>query len=699
MSWMLELCALYEANASRVGKVALWKRGSHTRELVLLPIGHTTAQAQIEVIINEQGEFVQGRILEKGAGETFFPATETSAARTSGVDAMPLFDKLIYVAGDYTAYIADEKGKAPQRHAHYLSQLKRWCESPFAHHKVQAVYTYVQKGTLVKDLINCGVLQADAQGMVSDKVKINNIAQVDAFVRFRVYAFEELEMDLGDPDNTGDSAIWLDRTVQRSFISFVTAQEKNVDLCYLSGERVPVAKLHPAKLRGEGDTKAKLISANDDQNFTYRGRFLTKEKSGYNEAVSIGYETSQKLHNALKWLIRRQGYTRDGLCTVAWESTLQPMPDFYGSALSIADALNNAPDADGLEEDQLFGGELDEQTEAVPDTNYTTAMDFQMALDGFSKTLQDTSKMRVLALDSATPGRLAMTYYREMPSSRYLDNIGKWHQSCCWKHGYFKEGQYHIYEGCVSIREIAKALYGTEQNKRITLRTNSDGKCPLLKAAFDRLRPCILDGAPVPVDMVRTAVRKASNPQAYEERFNYDTVLHIACALVRRADWEDKQRHPLNDPLSQPPKGAVLSMKLDPTCTNRSYLFGRLLAVAEKVERATFEAGEQRITNAERYMQNFSQRPLRTYEIIRRSIQPYLKQLQPGSREFYKNMFAEIEELLEESDFRSGEALDGMYLAGYDCQRTALKANTSKKDDGTKQIETTEGIEDGHITK
>ena len=55
------------------------------------------------------------------------------------------------------------------------------------------------------------------------------------------------------------------------------------------------------KIRNEGDG-AKLISANDSQNFTYRGRFITKE-----EAFAVGNETSQKLHNALKWIIRKQG--------------------------------------------------------------------------------------------------------------------------------------------------------------------------------------------------------------------------------------------------------------------------------------------------------------------------------------------------------------------------------------------------------
>ena len=57
---------------------------------------------------------------------------------------------------------------------------------------------------------------------------------------------------------------------------------------------------HPAKLR-QGKDKAKLISTNDANGFTYRGRFVSKK-----EAISIGYETSQKIHNALRWLIQKQ---------------------------------------------------------------------------------------------------------------------------------------------------------------------------------------------------------------------------------------------------------------------------------------------------------------------------------------------------------------------------------------------------------
>ena len=51
---------------------------------------------------------------------------------------------------------------------------------------------------------------------------------------------------------------------------------KEIGLCYLTGNTEAISYLHSKKIRNEGDG-AKLISANDSQNFTYRGRFATKE--------------------------------------------------------------------------------------------------------------------------------------------------------------------------------------------------------------------------------------------------------------------------------------------------------------------------------------------------------------------------------------------------------------------------------------
>ena len=703
MNWVSSLCALYDANAERAGQAEIWKK----KTLVLFPVGYDTMEAQIEIHIDQEGNYLGAHLLEKDEAETLVPYPE---GRTSGLKALPLFDSLSYVAGDLleavTFYFSDAKNEKDKQSKIvrlrgafplYLAGLKAWCDSPFSHPKVQAIYRYVAKQTVAQDLIHSQVLPTDEDGIVSDKVKVQNTSLDKAFIRFRVFMHDKrlLEDILDDRDNAHDSAVWLDRSVQRSFINYYLSTFQAKGLCYLTGEHTPAAKTNPLKIRGKWDTKAKLISANDDTNFTYRGRFHTKDKeTGYNEALSIGYVASQKAHNALKWIIRRQGFSRDGVCIVAWENALRDLPDFYASA---ADILSKVPkNVEDKVEVELEEEVLFEEDEAeVPETNYASAKKFNEALDGYGAKLSGISRMVVLALDSATPGRLAMTYYKELASSHYLQNLRRWHKSCCWKHEYIQDKELKAYEGMASIQEIALAIYGTEQgednNPQLKLAKNSDNKSPMLVAAFERLRPCIIDDAAIPRDMVRAAVLKASNPLAYKAKFNYHKVLHIACSMVKRLYWEKKQRNER--------EGVILGMELDKTNQDRSYLYGRRLAIAEWVERATYEKGETRITNAERYMQAFSRSPFRTWKIIRENLQPYLKQLKPAAREHYKNLMGEITGLFVQEEGISNIPLDGKYLISYDTQRMDLKRWSKRQtfsQEGTKSLpkETNENDKD-----
>jgi len=696
MNWVSSLCALYDANAYRAGDIEQWKG----KELVLIPIGYDTMEAQIEIHIDQNGNFLGARTLEKDEAETLVPYPES---RSREVKALPLFDCLAYVAGDlldrvtfYFPEVKDVKKKEEKRariqksFPNYLSGLKDWCDSPFSHPKVVAIYKYVERKTVAKDLIEHKILLPDEDGIISDKVKIQNTRIDKAFVRFRVFSNEYYSPDiiLNDHNNTYDSSVWMDKTVQHSFLEYYFSTLKQIDLCYMTGERMPIAKTNPTKIRGKWDTKAKLISANDDSNFTYRGRFNTRDQTtGYNEAASIGYMTSQKAHNALKWIIRRQGFSRDGVCIVAWESSLNDMPKFYDSAATIIETMSvneGQENIEGIEIDSFdIEAELFVEDESdLSETNYVTAAKFNAALDGYASKISSTSNMVVLALDSATPGRLAMTYYKELDSSRYLHNLRLWHESCCWKHFYVKDKKVRYYEGMASISEVALAIYGTEQgedksSRQLKLAKNSDNKAPMLAATFERLRPCIIEGAAIPWDIVRAAIVKASNPLAYGNRYNYERVLRIACSLVKRLYWEKKQRNER--------EGVIFGMELDKNNQDRSYLYGRMLAVAERIERLTYEKGETRITNAERYMQAFSRNPFRTWTIIWNNIQPYMKQLKPSAREYFKNLIGEITELFVYTERISNEPLDGKYLLGYDLQRNALKSWT--KDDSSTSID------------
>lgn len=641
MNWVNALCNLYEKNENLAGKFQAWgKEGK--KQLILLPLSHTTVLAQIEVSLNGQGDFLRARSLSKEEALTIIPVSEESSIRTSGPFPHPLMDSLQYIAGDYDAFNRmelDKKGiivSYQGRYNDYISNLENWCSSDFAHPKARVVLAYLIKAQLLQNLVEEKVLLTDNDGYLTED-KINGIAQGKAFVRFRVET-EEVP-DLSDETGRFSPEIWKDTTLHKCYCDYLRSQPVEEMLCYLTGDIDRITVSYPKKIRNEGDG-TKLISSNDKNGYTFRGRFRDSK-----EAFSIGYEASQKAHNALKWIIRRQGYLRDGLCVVAWESDLNPYVSiFYDAADIVAHA-----------HDELHNDDFNDTSPVQQDTNHITAAQFNKALDGYLCNIGNTSNMAIIALDAVSmKGRLAITYYNRMPYAYYTENIAFWHKSCCWKHAKFVNKQLILFDGMASLNDIALALYGTEQDKFLKLKTDTNGKAPMLVSTFQRLVPCMLEHKRIPKDMVRLAVLRASTPLAYED-YNWRKILTIACSLVKKAkyDW----------------KGEIWDMALQHDCTKRSYLYGRLLAIADLVEEATYtEEEKKRETNAMRYMSAFSRRPFRTWQLIEEKLLPYFNKLSYSYKVYFKKLLNEIQDKFIPETFADDTALDGLYLLGYHSQ-------------------------------
>lgn len=125
-------------------------------------------------------------------------------------------------------------------------------------------------------------------------------------------------------------------------------------------------------------------------------------------------------------------------------------------------------------------------------------------------------------------------------------------------------------------------------------------------------------------------------------------------------------------------------MALDVNCRDKNYLYGRLLAVADRVEYRTFDAEKDsgRVTNAKRYMNVFSQRPFDTWKVIEENLQPYFSKLKVAERKYYENLMDEICQLFEEETFKENTKLDGLYLLGFHSQSYQLK--NYKNEEGLK---------------
>ena len=114
-------------------------------------------------------------------------------------------------------------------------------------------------------------------------------------------------------------------------------------------------------------------------------------------------------------------------------------------------------------------------------------------------------------------------------------------------------------------------------------------------------------------------------------------------------------------------------MALDLNETNRSYLFGRLLAVADSVEgMALRDMKVDRLTAAMRYMDALSKRPAKTWMTIEKGLAPYFAKLKPGQRIYYEKIINSIMDMFQSGDYEKHQGLDERYLLGYHNQRQAI---------------------------
>ena len=640
MNWFGELCDLYEKNREKAGVM-------EDGQPVLLPLYHTTVAAQVEVTIDEEGNFLRAALVPEEEKSTIIPVTDKSASRTAGIEPHPLCDNLKYLAGDYGIYVAGKDCR--KNHELYMAQLENWVHSPHSHKKAEAIWKYLSRNSIMKDLIGAGVLETDEHGMVDTKKKLQIVSQADAFVRFRVETGRILEPGaLEDEMGRYAPECWKDRTLQESYMDYCESVETGMGMSYLTGKYTRISYLQPKKIRNEGDG-AKLISSNDETNYTYRGRFASKE-----EAFAIGYEDSQKAHNALKWIIRKQGVSYGGMCLVTWESDLKKLPDWQADTETICQGM---ADEEVWEEDDW------EEPETYSGTGTAGALRFRQAIRGYQKQLDQSSRTMIMALDAATTGRLAMVECKDYETSRYLKSLERWYDSCEWRY----ERAEKIYTGMVGIREAAELLYGTEQNGYFSMK----GKEDLYKEVAKRWMPCILEGKEIPTDMVNLAVRRASSPVSFKTQSLWKRVLSLACSLVRqqykkrlKEDW---------------------TMALDENCGNRDYLYGRLLALADRVEYRTFDKDDGRETNAKRYMSAFSQHPFRTWKVLEEKLTPYWNQLKPWYRVKYHNLMDEIFNKFSMEDFEDDGALSGLYLLGFHNQSYALKNPVKQNENGEEE--------------
>ena len=559
----------------------------------LAPVGYMITEAKLEITIDADGNFVRARKISE---KIPIPCTEKSSGRSNSPVAHPLCDKL-----EYVAEIDNEK------HSVYLDEVKSWKESKFSNPKIDAIYSYLIKNTVLKDCEKSNVLKIDNKGKIKEK---------DDIVTWRVEGLGE---------NSG--AVHEDHQLMRLYLDYYLNNKKFAEgVCMVTGKKECLAEQH---LKGVSSFSgnAKLISSNDNDGFTYRGRFVDG-----GEAMSMGYMASQKAHNALKWLLSNNGVSMGERRIVCWNPQGRKIPEFN---LPI---LSKLPDK-------------------VEPSDYKKQL--QLVLNGYKSNLPEQDTVVIASFEAATSGRLSVAYYNELQRSDFLERLYYWDTTCCWNDNRWGVQSPAIYE-------IIKYAFGTQ-------RDNGKVECDekLISQHMQRLVSCRIDKALFPVDIMRNLVVKASNLQVYKGN-NADRLLFITCAVIKKFRYDNYKEE--------------WKMALDENLPDRSYQFGRLLAVLEKIENDTYK-DESRETNAIRAQAFYVQRPLTAFSQIMTGLKTgYYPRLSEGTKIYYEQLIGSIMEKISILD--NGEIdkpLKETYLMGYYLQKNSLY--TKKETNNNQGIE------------
>lgn len=593
----------------------------------LLPICHIRKEAQIQIDIDLEGffHFGTGKVLTKDEALTLIPCSTTSQFRTSSKLPHLLFDTLEYMASDYAKYSG--KPGAESMNENYIKQLRRWANEPDTPASVKAIYTYLSRNSLISDLVIDGIIPVIESTKGEKEIPVNwsgdgtapdiykfcdpKKGPLSATVRIRV-------IQNGEPKD-----VWTDPEVQQSALRFndkISRESGDIDICYVSGKKEYITTLHPY-LRGT----TKLISSNDISGFTYRSGNLNLPE----HRVKIGYEASQKIHLALRWLLAHQSFTVGNQTYLLWSVHNHKIPSILWDNVSY-------PLRDKDEDPDIS---MQEYLKEV--RNY---------IHGFNVALDPNDDVVLMSLATPSTGRVSITNYQPLQTSNLLDNIRKWHETCYGK---------------LPIKDIGMVIRAPYIFEIVRVATGADNSPAARESVEKTLFSSIILGQPLPRNLIvhifNNIVRAMSHPATGTHPLN-QVDFNVAVAMIRKS---------LTD------RGVDLMNE------DRSTTFGRILAYCYEIERFSIYLSKSgyRTTNAEKLILQYRQQPIRTLDILSTRLVPYRNRIQRtvSGRQMLKELDALIASL-SETDFHNAP-LNERFVLGYHTQLSALRDRINNRKD------------------
>ena len=621
MTWLSVLSNTYDylyKDPSLLGKESLFFR-------------YTTIQPTWIISINSKGEFKGAREVPKK--QYFVPCTDQSPARTSSSDAHPLCDNLQYVAGRYCQFFDQEYlnslpenktelmfstfKKMNEYYSDYYSKLSGWCEWSNENDNNPFIIA-VLKYITTHDVI-ADLISAHigsiTEEMVNPLLHLND--SMSDFNKFHE-SFKKLLKNFVSWEVADVSSDWsiISTNMCESWNNYYESLFNCSEIRYCV---VSGIKTVPAsgypKKIRHEGDQAKLFSSNDKSGLTFRGRFVDSS-----ETASISSSVSQKIHKALAWLMRNVQSHIEDQYTVVWT---------LGDGIKVPSFISDEYLELGLDDEKSV------------DVSYTDKV--KEMLNGKLREIPATQKVYIMSVDSMSPGRLSVVFWEEIDADVYFNALLKW---CNDLEICSSNGVAYI----PKLSRLSFILFDKKPSRDF----------------YNRMSNAILTSGRIPEDLMFRIYRKCLNPYSCDDSFGAYLILRDVASLIKACQIRNMNR-------------SDVKMSLDSTCQDRSYLFGRLLAVADNIEKYVLnQNGEKRITTAMRLLQIYSERPAVTWKNIEKSIMPYVQRLygSDSSVAFIRNRQNLIDQIcsmfMSIDDFTSSKPLDPIFILGFHQQRCAL---------------------------
>ena len=519
-----------------------------------------------------------------------FPVTSDSVARSGKNPAPhPLVDKLTY----YLSEIDQGQYDA------YHRQLDEWI-SQCQEQEVKRFLSHIQRFLLQDDFIEKIVQSLYGRVTSREGLKVTFLNSDDSEKTIDLStAFLEFKIDQFIGYQTVSVTNYLD--LHKAYISYVESNQQADIICNISGKQEVLAAKHRGLIGN-----AKLISVSNNIE-TYKGRFKQRE-----DVFTVGNQTSEKIHLMAKFLLENEH-------THAWLGSGQHLINWFSDDLTNETQLDIT--SPKVEDNGMFDfGET--SSDDSPKFQVTEVnKKIRSAFIHGKKEFGDGATYYVAIVNKTNDGRVALKYFRQLAASQLLDNLNKWQDRYSWQ---FKKQNGEYAECPPSYQDIVLAAYGVDRGRFLELDNDK-----FKSDQFQKLATSMIDGKDIPDTILGKLKDNIKQRQRYGNTWN--KVLFVSLALLHKTNKEE------------------FTPMLDHENKDRSYLFGRLLAIFELLELQRYQldgSKNDRITNAERYWNAYTSQPAKLMMNLTNKIKPYEEAVKLNSPGIFNKLEKEREEIM-----------------------------------------------------